>query len=81
MLSDVFDLYVLCNSEHWRVGRLQLCLSLCCMLTCQCGIVLPAVHFLRVVGVAFCYICLFICFICYVLSLFNCTELPTWLLG
>lgn len=54
-----------------------------CMLTSLCDIILLSVHFMCccVLGLAFCYICLFICFIYCILSLFNCTELPTWLLG
>lgn len=51
------------------------------MLTSLCDIILLAMHFLCVLGVPFCYIRLFICFICCILSLLNCIELPTWLLG
>lgn len=52
-----------------------------CMLTGLCVIILLAMRFVCALGPAFCYICLFICFICCILSLLNCTELPTWLLG
>lgn len=52
-----------------------------CMLTSLCDIFLLAMQCVYVHGLAFCYICLFICFICCILSLLNCTELPTWLLG
>lgn len=75
-------MYLICMySVTLNTGGLVVYSSVCPFVARLPAIVLPAVHFLRVVGVAFCYICLFICFICYVLSLFNCTELPTWLLG
>lgn len=51
------------------------CLLVCVTLFCLLGICY------MFFGPAFCYICLFICFICCILSLLNCTELPTWLLG
>lgn len=84
------EVFVLCKHIIFSLKSIQLackqpisgCLRYCMVCVHSlCDVILLAEHFLYVPVLAFCSICLFICFICCILSLFNCTKLPSWLLG